>query len=81
MGLTADMNVPHYPEMLGTELAYVRAQLARLGPADRKEISAAIGVHVKTLKRLASKETKYGRTDTVGKLAMYFKTKEQRRRA
>jgi hypothetical protein len=66
--------------MLGTELAYVRARLERLGPEDIKVVSAAVGLHVKTLKRLTSKETKYGRTDTVGKLAMYFKTKEKRRR-
>ena len=67
--------------MLGTELAYVREKLARCGPAERKEISAAIGVHLKTLNRIASRETKYGRTDTVGKIAMHFRTREKRRTA
>ena len=79
MGLTADMNVPQNRGMLGTELAYVRAQLERLGPSERKIVSNAVGIHVKTLRRLASKETKYGRTDTVGKLSMYFRTKERRK--
>lgn len=64
--------------MLGTELAYVRSRLGLLGPSERKLVASQIRVHVKTLNRLASKETKYGRTDTVGKLAMYFRTKEKR---
>lgn len=64
--------------MLGSELAYVRSQLKKLGPADRKRAAESVGAHVKTLNRLASKETKFGRTDTVGKLAMYFRTQERR---
>lgn len=65
--------------MLGTELAYVRAQLERLGPAERKRVAEDIEVHVKTINRIASRETKYGRTDTIGKIAMYFRTKERRK--
>lgn len=80
MALTTDRNVPQNRVMLGTELAYVRSQLQRLGPSEKRIISAKVGLHVKTLNRLISKATKYGRTDTVGKLAMYFRTKEQRRK-
>ena len=66
---------------MGTELAYVRAQLAPLGPDERKAVSASVGVHVKTLHRIASRQTKFGRTDTIGKIAMYFRTKEKRKTA
>lgn len=81
MALTTDRNVPQNHVMLGTELAYVRSQLERLGPSEKRLVSAKVGLHVKTLNRLASKKTKYGRTDTVGKLAMYFRTKEKRKAA
>lgn len=64
--------------MLGTELAYVRTQLKKLSPAEKRRAAGAIDVHVKTLTRLASKETKFGRTDTVGKLAAYFRAMERR---
>lgn len=67
--------------MLGTELAYVREQLAPLGPSERKKVAESIDVHVKTINRIASRETKYGRTDTIGKIAMYFRTREKRRAA
>lgn len=67
--------------MLGTELAYVRAQLQPLGPEERKKVSASVGVHIKTLNRLVSRQTKYGRTDTIGKIAMYFRTREKRKAA
>ena len=65
--------------MVGSELAYVREKLSRATPAERRVIAEAVEVNVKTLQRLASKETKYGRTDTVGKLAMYFRTRERRK--
>jgi hypothetical protein len=80
MSLTTAKKVPQNTAMLGSELAYVRAQLAPLDATERKEISARIGVHEKTLKRIASRETKYGRTDTVGKIALYFRTREKRKR-
>lgn len=64
--------------MLGSELAYVREKLKKLPPAERKRVSDFVGIHVKTLNRLASKETKYGRTDTVGKLAVYFRSMDSR---
>ena len=64
--------------MVGSDLAYVRAQLRPLGPEERRMISDCIGVHIKTLKRIASKETKFGRTDTISKIAMYFRSQEQK---
>ena len=67
--------------MVGSDLAYVRAQLRPLGPEERRTISDSIGVHIKTLKRIASKETKYGRTDTISKIAMYFRAHKRRRAA
>lgn len=76
--MTTDIKVHKNLEMLGTELAYVRAQLAPLGPDERLAVSKRVGVHVKTLNRIASKETKFGRTDTIGKIAMYFRTREKR---
>ena len=79
--MTRDMVVPHYYGMLGSELAYVREKLARCGVVEKREIAAACGLNVKTLNRLASRQTKYGRTDTVGKIAMHFRTRERRRAA
>jgi len=70
---------PILGDMVGSELAYVREKLSRATPAERRVIAEAVEVNVKTLQRLASKETKYGRTDTVGKLAMYFRTRERRK--
>lgn len=64
--------------MFGAELAYVRAQLLKLTPSQRREVAAAIKVNPVTLKRLARKETKFGRTDTIGNLSMYFRTREKR---
>jgi hypothetical protein len=64
--------------MLGTELAYVRSKLEPLDSAGRKAAADSIGIHIKTLNRIASRKTKYGRTDTIGKIAMYFRTKEKR---
>jgi hypothetical protein len=64
--------------MLGSELAYVREKLSRTTAAERKEIAKSLGMSGKTLSRLASKETKYGRTDTVGKLALHFRTRDRR---
>lgn len=67
--------------MVGSELAFIRSELKKRSPAELKVVAHEIGVHEKTLKRLASKETKYGRTDTVGRIAMYFRTKERRKAA
>lgn len=67
--------------MLGSELSYVREQLALSKHAQWKEISAASGVPFRTVKRIAYRETEYPRSDSVGKLAIYFRTKEKRRKA
>lgn len=64
--------------MFGAELAYVRAQLARLDSAGKKAVAKAIGRNVKTIERIADKRTKFGRTDTIGKLLLHFRTKEKR---
>jgi hypothetical protein len=65
--------------MLGTELAYVRAKLEPLDAAARKAVAKAVGLNSKTLDRIASKKTQFGRTDTIGKIAMHFRTKEKRK--
>jgi plasmid maintenance system antidote protein VapI len=65
--------------MLGTELAYVRAKLEPLDAAGRKAVAKSIEVHPKTLDRIVSRKTQFGRTDTIGKIAMYFRTKEKRK--
>lgn len=78
MALTRDIKGRINVSMIGTELAYVRAELKKIGSAERRRIAAALDLSVKTLNRLASKETKYGRTDTVGNLATYFRTQERR---
>lgn len=81
MALTADILVPQNTGMLGSELSYVRDQLARYKHADWKRISTASGVPFRTVKRIGYRETAYPRSDTVGKLAMYFRTQEKRGRA
>jgi hypothetical protein len=66
--------------MLGTELAYVREKLGRASPSERRQIAIEIGINPKTLLRILRRETKYGRTDTIGKLSMHFRTRERRRK-
>lgn len=61
-----------------SELAYVKAQLAAHSRAQWKDISKAADVPFRTLTRIAYKETPTPRSDTVGKLAIYFRTKEKR---
>lgn len=76
--MTWDRKVPNILFVLGSELAYVRAQLKPLDAAARKLVAASVGLHPKTLNRVASRQTKYGRTDTIGKIALYFRTREKR---
>lgn len=66
--------------MQGTELAYVREQLKRFKHRDWKMIARAANVEFRTLKRIAYNETAHPRSDTTGKLALYFRTIEARRR-
>jgi RNA-binding protein YhbY len=42
-------------------------------------VAKSIEVHPKTLDRIVSRKTQFGRTDTIGKIAMYFRTKEKRK--
>ena len=63
--------------MLGTDLAYVRAKLQPLKRPARIVVAKKTRMSLKTLYRLAA-GTSQGRGDTVGKLAMYFRTQEKR---
>lgn len=67
--------------MLGSELSYVRDQLGRHTHSEWKVISDRSGVSFRTVKRIGYRETKYPRSDAVGKLALYFRTREKRRAA
>lgn len=78
MALTADMRVPQNALMLGTELAYVRKQLKRCSAEEREAARKAAKVHVKTLRRIAARETENPSALTVGRLALHFKTREKR---
>jgi DNA-directed RNA polymerase specialized sigma54-like protein len=62
-----------------TDLSYVRGKLERMKPPELQRIADEIDVHVKTLKRFVRRES-YPRSDTIGKLAIYFRTKDKRGR-
>lgn len=64
-----------------TDLAYVKAELAKLGHAGWSAVSKGAEVPMRTIKRIGYGETDFPRSDTVGKLAIYFRTKEKRRKA
>ncbi len=64
--------------MFVTDLSYVRQQLQRCSPEEMNAIAKAIRVHEKTVRRISDKRTLAPRSDTVGKLVMYFRTKEAR---
>lgn len=64
--------------MLGSELSYVRDQLSRHTHSEWKQISSRSGVAFRTIKRIGYRETEYPRSDTIGKLALYFRTCEAR---
>lgn len=63
-----------------TELAYVKDKLKRADRSIWTECAKASGVHFRTISRIAYDETMPG-SDTVGKIAMYFRTKEKRKAA
>jgi hypothetical protein len=81
VALAPDIKVRYKEEMLGTDLSYVRTQLARLTRDEIREAAEANDIHPKTIRRIVSRFTLYPRSDTVGKLALYFRTKEKRRKA
>jgi hypothetical protein len=66
--------------MLGTELSYVREKLAGCTPEERNALAKVVKVHPKTLRRIVSKKTLAPGSDTVGKIAMHFRTQEKRRK-
>lgn len=63
-----------------TDLAYVKENLRQLGHAGWHEVSRGAGVPMRTIKRIGYAETPSPRSDTVGKLAVYFRTREKRRK-
>lgn len=63
-----------------TELSYVKEQLQRVGHSGWMAVQGGSGVPMRTIKRIAYGETKAPRSDNVGKIAMYFRTKEKRKR-
>ena len=75
MALTWDRKVLHNSSMVGSELSYVREQLARRNHAQWKVVAEKTGVNFRTVKRIGYKEIEYPRSDTIGKLAIYFRSK------
>lgn len=65
--------------MFATDLAYVRYQLSLLSTSESREVAKKNKIHPKTLQRILSKETPAPRSDTIGKLAVHFKTIERRK--
>ena len=70
--MTRDKIPPHNAVMSGQEISYVRAQLAKR-TGKLPQLSRDVGISIKTIRRLASGFTKYGRADTIEKLANYFR--------
>lgn len=64
-----------------TELSYVRERLNAIPRSVWREISLECDVSEKTLSRMAKagRLKKGPRSDNVGKVALYFRTKEKRR--
>lgn len=63
-----------------TELAYVKGKLRGADRSVWRDCAKACDVHFRTISRIAYDETIPG-SDTVGKIAMYFRTKEKRKAA
>jgi hypothetical protein len=63
------------------QLAYVKDQLARVGYSGWTAVSKGSGVPLSTIKKVGYGSTKHSRSDTIGKLALYFQTKQKRRAA
>jgi hypothetical protein len=64
-----------------TDLSYIKEKLLELGHSGWKEVSKGSGVPFRTIKRIGYNETPTFRSDTVGKLAIYFRFKEKRKQA
>lgn len=63
-----------------TDLAYVREELNKIGHAGWRRVSDSADVPLRTIKRVAYRENKDFRASTIGKLAIYFRTQEKRRK-
>lgn len=65
--------------MMFTDLSYVQDKLKGLGHARWADVARAARVPIRTIKRVAYNENKAYRSDTIGKLAIYFRTKDKRK--
>lgn len=63
-----------------TDLAYIKERLLSIGSSQWGPIHKATRINLRTIRRIASGETPAPRSDTVGKIAIYFRTKEKRGR-
>lgn len=81
MALTWDTYGPTIWPMIGTELAYVRGCLRQCSP-DELAVAAKVGkASIKTLRRIATLRTYHASAITVGRLALHFRTREERKAA
>lgn len=62
-----------------TDQAYVQEQLDRIGHAGWGEVSKRTRIPMRTIKRVGYRENVSFRSDTIGKLAIYFRTRDKRR--
>ena len=72
-GLDTGHECPPKWGMTGSELEYVRGQLARRTHSEWRVVSEKSGVPFRTVKRIGYKEVEYPRSDTIGKLALHFR--------
>ena len=63
------------------QLAYVKDRLAAVGYRGWSDVAKGSGVPLSTIKKVGYGTTKHARSDTIGKLALYFQTKQRRRAA
>lgn len=63
-----------------SQLRYVQEQLDRVGYKGWKDIEEKTGVPVSTLKKIGYRQTPTPRSDTVDKIATYFRTQERRKK-
>lgn len=61
-----------------SQLRYVQEKLSLASYSDWKEIAKSTKVPFGTVKRIGYKHTKNPRSQVIDKLAMHFRTKEQR---
>jgi hypothetical protein len=64
--------------MIGTELAYVREKLKDCSPEEKAAAAKAAKTSVKTVRRIAKLRGYHASAITVGRLALHFRTREER---